>query len=70
MRLTFRFMISCRLASAATTRVCILAGMLATIRLMQAFPKMRRLEQRANPSMASWGNDGYLAQQRKRLPDA
>ena len=25
-------------------------------------------EQRANPSMASWGNDGYLAQQKKRLP--
>jgi hypothetical protein len=25
-------------------------------------------EERANPSMASWGNDGYLAQQRKRLP--
>ena len=25
-------------------------------------------EQRANPSMASWGNRGYLAQQRKRLP--
>ncbi|MGJ0504636.1 MAG: hypothetical protein ACR65X_13030 [Methylocystis sp.] len=25
-------------------------------------------EQRANPSMASWGNDDYLAQQRKRLP--
>jgi hypothetical protein len=25
-------------------------------------------EQRANPSMASWGNDGYLDQQRKRLP--
>jgi hypothetical protein len=25
-------------------------------------------EERANPSMASWGNDGYLAQQKKRLP--
>ena len=25
-------------------------------------------ERRANPSMASWGNDGYLDQQRKRLP--
>ena len=25
-------------------------------------------EQRANPSMAAWGNDGYLDQQRKRLP--
>jgi len=25
-------------------------------------------EERANPSMASWGNDGYLAQQRERLP--
>jgi hypothetical protein len=25
-------------------------------------------EARANPSMASWGNDGSLAQQRKRLP--
>jgi hypothetical protein len=25
-------------------------------------------EQRANPSMASWGNDGYLVQQRRRLP--
>ena len=25
-------------------------------------------ERRANPSMASWGNAGYLAQQRKRLP--
>lgn len=25
-------------------------------------------EQRANPSMASWGNPGYLAQQRRRLP--
>jgi hypothetical protein len=25
-------------------------------------------EQRANPSMVSWGNDDYLAQQRKRLP--
>jgi phage terminase large subunit-like protein len=25
-------------------------------------------EQRANPSMASWGNDGYLAQQKTRLP--
>jgi hypothetical protein len=25
-------------------------------------------EARANPSMTSWGNDGYLAQQRKRLP--
>jgi hypothetical protein len=25
-------------------------------------------EQRANPSLPSWGNDGYLAQQRKRLP--
>jgi len=25
-------------------------------------------EQRANPSMASWGNPGYLDQQRKRLP--
>src|SRR3984893_12388515 len=24
-------------------------------------------EQRANPSMASWGNDGYLEQQRRRL---
>jgi hypothetical protein len=26
------------------------------------------LEARANPSMASWGNDGYLDQQRRRLP--
>jgi hypothetical protein len=26
-------------------------------------------EQRANPSMASWGNDGYLAQQKARLPN-
>lgn len=25
-------------------------------------------EERANPSKASWGNDGYLDQQRKRLP--
>jgi hypothetical protein len=25
-------------------------------------------EQRANPSMASWGNNGYLEQQRRRLP--
>jgi hypothetical protein len=25
-------------------------------------------EARANPSMTSWGNDGYLAQQKKRLP--
>ena len=25
-------------------------------------------EQRANPSMASWGNDEYLQQQRRRLP--
>jgi hypothetical protein len=25
-------------------------------------------EQRANPSMASWNNDGYLEQQRRRLP--
>jgi hypothetical protein len=25
-------------------------------------------EQRANPSMVSWGNDGYLEQQRLRLP--
>jgi hypothetical protein len=25
-------------------------------------------EQRANPSMASWGNDDYLEQQRRRLP--
>jgi hypothetical protein len=25
-------------------------------------------EQRANPSMESWGNDGYLDQQRQRLP--
>lgn len=25
-------------------------------------------EERANPSMASWGNDGYLAQQKRRLP--
>jgi hypothetical protein len=25
-------------------------------------------EQRANPSMASWGNPGYLAQQQRRLP--
>jgi hypothetical protein len=25
-------------------------------------------EQRANPSMASWANDGYLEQQRRRLP--
>jgi phage terminase large subunit-like protein len=25
-------------------------------------------ERRANPSMASWGNDGYIAQQRRRLP--
>jgi hypothetical protein len=25
-------------------------------------------EQRANPSMASWGDDGYLAQQQRRLP--
>ena len=25
-------------------------------------------EVRANPSMASWGNDGYLAQQKRRLP--
>ena len=26
-------------------------------------------EQRANPSMASWGNDHYLGQQKKRLPN-
>jgi hypothetical protein len=26
-------------------------------------------EARANPSMTSWGNDGYLAQQKKRLPN-
>ena len=25
-------------------------------------------EERANPSMASWGNPGYLAQQQRRLP--
>jgi hypothetical protein len=25
-------------------------------------------ERRANPSLASWGDDGYLAQQRRRLP--
>ena len=25
-------------------------------------------EAKANPSMASWGNDGYLAQQKRRLP--
>jgi len=25
-------------------------------------------EERANPSMPSWGNDGYLAQQKRRLP--
>jgi hypothetical protein len=25
-------------------------------------------ETRANPSMASWGNDAYLAQQQRRLP--
>jgi hypothetical protein len=25
-------------------------------------------EQRANPSLASWANDGYLEQQRRRLP--
>ena len=25
-------------------------------------------EARANPSMSSWGNDGYLAQQKRRLP--
>jgi hypothetical protein len=25
-------------------------------------------EERANPSMASWGNSGYLAQQKRRLP--
>lgn len=25
-------------------------------------------EERANPSLASWGNDGYLAQQKRRLP--
>lgn len=25
-------------------------------------------ERRANPSMASWGNDDYIAQQRRRLP--
>jgi hypothetical protein len=25
-------------------------------------------EQRANPSMASWGDDGYIEQQRRRLP--
>jgi hypothetical protein len=25
-------------------------------------------EQRANPSMASWANDGYIEQQRRRLP--
>lgn len=25
-------------------------------------------EERANPSLSSWGNDGYLAQQRRRLP--
>jgi hypothetical protein len=25
-------------------------------------------EERANPSIVSWGNDGYLEQQRKRLP--
>jgi len=26
-------------------------------------------EQRANPSLASWGNDNYLAQQKRRLPN-
>jgi hypothetical protein len=26
-------------------------------------------EARANPSMASWGSDGYLAQQKRRLPN-
>jgi hypothetical protein len=28
----------------------------------------KRPEERANPSMASWGNDEYLAQQQRRLP--
>lgn len=28
----------------------------------------RSPEERANPSMASWGNPGYLGQQRRRLP--
>jgi hypothetical protein len=33
-----------------------------------SIPEDATPEQRANPSMASWGNDDYLAQQRKRLP--
>jgi hypothetical protein len=34
----------------------------------EAVPEDATPEQRANPSLASWGNDGYLAQQKKRLP--
>lgn len=33
-----------------------------------AFNGLPTGEERANPSMQSWGNDGYLAQQRERLP--
>ena len=33
-----------------------------------AFIEKGTPEERANPSMSSWGNPGYLAQQKKRLP--
>jgi hypothetical protein len=33
-----------------------------------AVPADAAPEQRANPSMASWADDGYLAQQKRRLP--
>ncbi len=32
------------------------------------FKHLENPEARANPSMASWGDDGYLAQQKARLP--
>jgi hypothetical protein len=32
------------------------------------FNSLPTAEERANPSMRSWGNDGYLAQQKERLP--
>jgi hypothetical protein len=33
-----------------------------------AFTKLKTPEQRANPSMKSWDNPGYLEQQKRRLP--
>ncbi len=34
----------------------------------ESIPEDASPEERANPSLASWGNAGYLAQQKKRLP--